>query len=274
VQYPVVDQLVLTAIAGRESDNYITVNQDSRSFAGGGLMWSPGITTKLTANTENHSYGRTYNVTLEHRTPRTAWYFSDNKNISKTPADQGTASLGSIYDLLFSQFSSIEPDPVKRARMVNAFLSNNGIDPATQIVGGYSTAGLNMLRSQSFTFALLGIRDTITFTAIRTQSQRLTDGTGILGDFSNSQSINQNGVTLGYSHKVSPISVLSASLTQQLSSGDSGLFSTKLRSLNLNYSTRLGPNVTSTLGMRRTISSGDTTSYDESAITGGLNIRF
>lgn len=274
LQYPFGDQVVLTAIGGRESDNYITVDQDSRYFAGGGIMWSPSTATKLTANTENHSYGRTYNVTFEHRTPRTGWYLSDSKNVSKTAADQGTASLGSIYDLLFSQFSSIEPDPVKRARMVNSFLSNNGIDPATQIVGGYSTAGLTMQRSQSVTFALLGVRDTITFTAIRTQSQRLSDGSGILGDFSNSQTINQNGVTLGYSHKVSPISVFNASLTQQLSSGDSSLFSTKLRSLNLNYSTRLGRNVTSNLGIRRTISSGDTTSYEEFAVTGGLNIRF
>lgn len=274
VQYPFGNQLVLTAIVGRESDNYITVEQSARNFAGGGLMWSPSLTTKFSANTENHSYGRTYNVNFEHRTPRTGWYFSDSKNISKTPVGQGTASLGSVYDLLFFQFAAIEPDPVRRARMVSSFLSNNGIDPGAQIVGGYSTAGLNMQRNQSVSFALLGIRDTITFTAMRTQSQQLSDGTGVFGNFSNSQSINQNGFTVAYSHKIGPISVLAASLTQQSSSGDSSFFSTKLRTLNLNYSTRLSRNVISNLGVRRTISSGDATSYEESAVTGGLNIVF
>ena len=274
LQYPLGSQIVLTAIAGRESDNYITVNKDSRNFSGGGVMWTPAVTTKLSASTENHAYGRTHNLTFEHRTPRTGWYFSDNKNISKTPVDQGSTNLGSIYDLLFSQFISIEPDPVKRARLVNSFLSSNGIDPTTQILGGYSTAGLNMLRSQTLTFALLGVRDTITFSAVRTESQRLNEGTDAFGDFSNSQRINQNGITVGYSHKVSPVAVLNASITQQTSSNDTGLFATKLRSFGLNYSTRLSNKITSNLGIRRTVSSGDTTSYEESAITGGLNIRF
>ncbi|MFZ4289628.1 TIGR03016 family PEP-CTERM system-associated outer membrane protein [Variovorax sp. HJSM1_2] len=274
LQYPLGSQIILTAIAGRESDNYITIEQDSRNFSGGGVTWTPSITTKLSASTENHSYGRTHNLTFEHRTPRTGWYFSDNKNISKTPVNQGNTSLGSIYDLFFSQFSSIEPDPVRRSRLVNSFLSNNGIDPTTQILGGYSTSGLNMLRSQSLTFALLGVRDTITFSAVRTESQRLSEGSDIFGEFSNSQRTNQSGITLGYAHKLSPVSVLNASLSQQTSSGDNSFLSTKLRSFGLNYSTRLSNNVTSNLGIRRTVSSGDATSYEESAITGGLNIRF
>ncbi|APW39498.1 hypothetical protein RD110_21645 [Rhodoferax koreense] len=270
--YSINSQVEAILIGGKESNNYVSVDKQSHSSNGFGLNWRPSDTTRFSGQVERRYFGSTHAISLEHRTPRTAWSYVDNKSVSNSSSN-GQVGLGGLYDLLYSQFASVEPDPVKRAQLVRSFLQVNGLDPNTTVVGAYSTAALSLQRSQTLTFALIGIRDTITLSANRSMSQSLSNLVPAADDFANTSFIRQNGVTLSYSHRLTPDSSLNVLVSQQKSAGDSSLLKTKLRAFGVNLSTRLNDKMYGNIGARHVISDSST-SYKETTLTGSVNIQF
>ena len=96
---------------------------------GAGAVWTPSPRTSLTANFDERSFGRTHNLSFEHRTALTTWRISDSRSVSTVNGENGAGSRGTAYNLLFAQFASIEPDPVKRTDLVNSALLRSGINP-------------------------------------------------------------------------------------------------------------------------------------------------
>ena len=72
-------------------------------------------------------------------------------------------------------------------------------------------------------------------------------------------------------HRLTPDYSLAVLASGQASAG--GSQSTRLRSLNVNLTGKVGSKSALTLGARRVVSSG-TTPYAESAVTGNLNVSF
>lgn len=273
--YAVTPQLSLSANGGRESNNFTSLNKQSSGINGVGVNWSPSQTTKFSATRDNRSFGSAHNVRFEHRTPRTAWSFTDSKGVSNTPNQTGIASLGSIYDLLFNQFSSREPDPIARAQLVNAYLQANGISPNAIVTSSFLASSLSLQRTQNLSFALLGIRDTITFIASRGESSRLdTISPPGQDDFDTSTLIRQRGFSVNYSHRLTPDYSLGVLASQQTTSGSTSGLDTTLRSLNVNVTGKVAKKATASVGARRVISSSSAKPYTETAVTGNLNVQF
>lgn len=272
--YAVTPQLNLSANGGRESNNFTSPDKQSSGTTGIGVNWSPSQTTQFSATRDNRSFGSTHNLRFEHRTPRTAWSFTDSKGVSNTPNQTGIASLGSVYDLLFNQFASLEPDPIARAQLVNAYLQANGISPNAIVTSSFLASALSLQRTQNLSFALLGIRDTITFMASRGESSRLdTISTG-LDDFDTSALIRQRGFSVNYSHRLTPDYSLGVLASQQTTSGSASGLDTTLRSLNVNVTGKVAKKATASVGARRVISSSSAKPYTETAVTGNLNVQF
>lgn len=272
--YAVSPQLSLSANGGRESNNFTSLDRQSYGTSGVGVNWSPSQTTKFSATRDNRSFGSAHSVRFDHRTPRTAWSFTDSKGVSNTPNQTGIASLGSVYDLLFNQFASLEPDPIARAQLVNAYLQANGISPNAIVTSSFLASALSLQRTQNLSFALLGIRDTITFMASRGESSRLdTISTG-LDDFDTSALIRQRGFSVNYSHRLTPAYSLGVLASQQTTSGSASGLDTTLRSLNVNVTGKVTKKATASVGARRVISSSSTKPYTETAVTGNLNVQF
>lgn len=273
--YAVTPQLSLSANGGRESNNFTSLDKQSYGTSGVGVNWSPSQTTKFSATRDNRSFGSTHNVRFEHRTPRTAWSFTDSKGISNTPNQTGIASLGSVYDLLFNQFASLFPnDLVGRAAFVNNFLQLRNISPNAIVTSSFLASALSLQRTQNLSFALLGIRDTITFIASRGESIRLdTISTG-LDDFNTSELIRQRGFSVNYSHRLTPDYSLGVLASQQTTSGLTSGQDTTLRSFNVNVTGKVAKKATASVGARRVISSSSAKPYTETAVTGNLNVQF
>ena len=274
--YAVDPQLDVILIGGREENNYTSLNKEGHNSKGLGLNWRVSDMTKISGQTERRYFGSTHNFNFEHRTPRTAWSYTDSKSVSTSTATaSGTTSLASVvYALLYNQLATLEPDPIKRAELVRAYLVMNGFDPTASVTSDYSTSTLSLQRSQVLSFTLMGVRDTVTVAAARTTGQLLGTASTITGDFSSTSFIRQNGVTMSYSHRLTPDSSLGLSLTQQKSVGNSSSLQTKLRSLNVNLATRFAEKVYGNFGARHTISDGSSSSYKENALTGSVNIQF
>jgi uncharacterized protein (PEP-CTERM system associated) len=192
--------------------------------------------------------------------------------VSSTPGQRGDTN-GALYDLLFLQFSTVQPDPVAREQMVNAYLQTNGLSGNTVVNSGFLSSALSLQRRQDLSFALLGLRDTLTLIATRSQTRTLDALSQATGDLSASPQLRQHGLSANYSHRLTPDYTLGVLASEQVSTGLSGTLEQRLRSLNFNLSGKVGKKSAMTLGLRRVVASG-ATPYQESALSGNLNVPF
>ena len=275
LSYAIMSQLSVFANAGIEANNYTTFNSQSYRTSGFGLRWSLSERTNLSASRDNLSFGEGYSLNFEHRTARTAWRFSSTKGVSTTPSQTSIASLGPIYDILYTQFASIEPNPVLRAQLVNAFLQANGVSPNATVINSFLTSAVSLQRQQNLMFALLGVRDTITFIATQTETSRLDTLSRGIDDFNTSSLVRQRGFSVNYARRLTPDNSLGVLASQQNTSGSSSLQNTKLRLLNVNITGRIGRKTFASIGARRTmVSSSSTLSYKENAVYANLTAQF
>ncbi|MBB1075245.1 TIGR03016 family PEP-CTERM system-associated outer membrane protein [Rhodoferax sp. 4810] len=269
--YELSAQLKLSANAGQESNNYTSLDKQTYSTHSLGLVWQPSERTKLSALTGQRSFGNSHNVSFEHRSARTVWRFSDSKDVSVNPNQRGFGSVGNVYDLLSSVFA-YETDPVARANLINTALG--GMNPNTPVIGSFLTSAASVQRSQNLSFALLGIRDTITFLLTRTESNRLDTLVSVIDDLSNATTVNQNGFSINYSHRLTPDYSLGLVLSRQVTEGSTAAQETTLKSLNVNLTGKVGNKTAASLGLRHVVSDNLTKPYTETAVTGNLNVQF
>lgn len=277
--YPVTPQLQFAVIPGWESNNYASITGDKEGHAtyGGRVIWTPSNRTNVSALLEKRFFGQAHQISADYRTPRTAWRFSDIRDVATQENQLGRVNAGPLYDLLFNQFASIESDPTRRAQLVQGFLLANGLNGNTNVNVGFLTSGVSLNRRQDLSFTLLGRRDTLTVLAIKSSSSRLLQvpaGLAGLDDLATSSKVRQQGFSLLYSRRLTPVTTFNVLATQVKSSGDLSIQSTTLRSLNLSASTRLGQHVTGTVGVRRSLSGSSTFPYSESAVMGALTVQF
>lgn len=274
LNHAVSPQLTLSVFPGWESNNYLSTDKDSNATLGGRVQWAPSERTSLSALLEKRFFGRAYSLSAEHRTPRTAWRYSNSRDASATPNQNVTTSLGPLYDLLFFQFASIEPDPVARAQLVQAYLIANGLDGSTSVDLGFLVSSVSLARRQDLGLTLIGRRDTLSFLLAQSETSRLTQTT-LSGDLGSSAFVRQHGFSISYSRRLTPQASLNVLASQSRSAGDnSAALHSNSRSLNLSLSSRLGEHVTGTLAVRRTLSDSSLTSYSESSVRAGVSMQF
>jgi uncharacterized protein (PEP-CTERM system associated) len=274
LSYAVSPQFNLTGTSTSESNNYTSLDKQRFQSAGWGANWSPSERTKVAFAQQNRYFGDSHSLSFDHRTERTAWHVGSSRDVSVASDQATTASLGSMYDLFFSQFATLEPDPIKRALLVNAYLQAYGINPNTTVTRGYLTSSISVQRRHDMSFALLGLRDTVTFTATRSEGSRLDSVVAVSDDFAASSVVRQNGLSVSYAHRLTPDTSFNLMLSQQNSSGANSTQDTSLRSLLFNVSTRLGLRTTATMGVRRNTFDSSTSPYGETAFTGYINMQF
>ena len=197
-------QLVVTATAGQEGNNYNSLARETNLTTGQGIQWTPSPNANFSASRQTRVFGQSHTINFGYRTGRTAWSFTDSQDVTNSPSQSGLTSLGPIYDLYFAQFATVEPDPVKRAELVNAFLQANGINPNAIVVSNFLTSAVSLQRRQDLSFTLLGVRDTITFTASRTETSRLDTISTAIDDLANATLIRQTGLSVSYAHRLTP----------------------------------------------------------------------
>lgn len=281
LEYRIDPQLKLNVSAGRESDNFSNPDLQSRTVSGVGLDWAPTERTLLKLNKEKRSFGNGHVIDFSHRTGLTAWKFIDSRSVV-VPAQQFVnAPVGTAYDLFYALLGNdlqLRNDPVARALATSQLLQGLGIPASSLIYGDIATSQPFIQRRQQASVSLIGANNTVTFTAQRSSSTRIGTGTGLpADDFLNSRNIRQSGFSGSWAHKLTPHSSLTLNALTSRSRGDLSSQDTRLRSLSLLYTTKLGARTTASLGLRQNNydNSGVTnTDYTEHAITGTLSASF
>jgi uncharacterized protein (PEP-CTERM system associated) len=270
--YSISPQLRVSANVGREANNYTSFDKQNYNTSGVGVDWSPSERTKLSATRSRRSFGDAHSLSFEHRTARTAWRFSDSKDVSVTPNQFVAGVPASNYDLLYNQWDRLfisagVVDAAARAQLITSLL---GSKP----VSSFLTSALSLQRRQDLSFAVLGVRDTITFIATRSESTRLDTLLAVVDDLTTSAVVRQRGFSVNYSHLLTPDYSLGVLVSQQNTSGATSLQDSRLRFINASVTGKVGKQATAAVGVRRVVSSGSTAPYVENAITGNLNVQF
>lgn len=273
--YTVLPQFRISLSAGRESNNYASLDQESRNTQGFGFDWTPTERTKFSAFKERRFFGDGHNITFNHRFPRSNIRFSDSRDVSVLPNQFTSVGLGSIYDLFFEQAASLYPDPVVRSERVNEALADRGINPNAQVTSNFLTSRATVQRRQQLALALTGVRNTITLMVNRNQSDSIFAATGLNDDFSQNNSIRQQGLSMNVSHRLSELSNLNVLASRQESTG-SGTNTTKttMTMLQVNVSTKLGAKSTGSLSARRSEFDSTANPYTENALIGTVSFIY
>ena len=266
--------LRLSVNTGYERGNQASTNQGSANTWGLGLTWTPTPRTSADLKYDQRLFGASHAVSLQHRTPLTVWQFTSSRGLNESGSSLGAAGAGSLFDLYFAQFASVEPDPIRRADLVNAFLAQNGL-------AGTSTAGTGFLRSaatidnrQDISAAWRGVRNTATVSYGRSRSQRANPSLIAADDLAASRSVNTETWSLSASHRLTPS--LSASATASLQTGDGVALgqSSRQRSFSTQIGGPLGAKATWSLVLLRALFETQLTPYGESTAIASVTMRF
>lgn len=270
--YQVDPQFRVSLIGGREANNFVSLDKESHTIKGAGFEWSPTERTLLSVNQEDRFFGPSKSISFSHRTSGTAWKYRQSKDVTVLPAQQQAVDLTDLFVGICTSLLPLNPG-LTMSDCVRALQSS----PLLQ--GGFLSSGATLQQRRELSFALLGARNTVTFAATQSESQSLsqTAGTGVLigTDFANALNIRQRSASVNWSHKLTPLSTLTGTLSRLNSTGTGGgaNIETNQTTINVNFLTPLGPKTNAGLGARRVVVDG-TVNYTEHALTGVLSHQF
>lgn len=275
--YQIDPQFRVSLIGGREANDYLTLTKEGHTTKGVGLDWSPTERTQISASREDRFFGNSNSFSFAHRTAGTAWKYNESKDASVQPNQQQSVSMGTFFDQ-FYQLLCLPRPVAQQATCASQLASIPGINNV--VPAGFLTSGVSLQRRREMSFALLGVRNTVTFAATQSESQNLSRGTGTgifstVGDFSLAQNIRQRGASVNWSHNLTALSSLVGGFSRTNSIGSGGVTSleTTQKMMTLNFTTQLGPQTNAGLGARRVQVDGST-NYTENALTGVVSHQF
>jgi uncharacterized protein (PEP-CTERM system associated) len=261
---------------GRETNNYVSAQQESNNTGAYGFVWTPDPRTKLSASKTKRFFGDGYEVELSHRMPRSLWTYRASRDVSFQPAGATNTGQGSYYDAFYALIAANNPGLSRdaiRAQVVQ-FLQSRGLPVDGTVVNGYLTNTATLRQQQQLSVALLGVRNTVTLTASDSKLQPLDLVNGSTGDFSTPEQTRQRGLSLSWGHQLTGLTSLSAVLThQRATSFAAGSPESKTQAGYLFATTRISPKTSVSVGLRRVVSTG-ANSYTEDALTGAFSHSF
>jgi uncharacterized protein (PEP-CTERM system associated) len=278
LSYRLTPQFQFSLIAGRETNNLVSLEDETYSDSGYGFVWTPSPRTKLDARMTRRFFGNGYQIGFSHRMPRSLFSYTATRDVSYQPAGVGNTGQGSNYDAYYAIIAAsnpgLAPDAIRA--QVNQVLQGRGVPADGTVVNGSLNNRPTLQKLQQLSYALLGARNTLTFNATESQQQPLGVVSGLTDDFSLANEVTQRGFGIIWGHQLTGHSSLSLSLNEQrsLAKGTNAV-DTKTQGAYLLFSTQLSPKTQANIGARHVVSDGGVNAdYTESALTGALSHSF
>jgi uncharacterized protein (PEP-CTERM system associated) len=262
-------QLRLRAIVGRESNDYAEGRKDSSGIVGGGIDWYPTERSSISATAEDRIFGSGYDFSFNHRMRRAVFFVGAGRDLSSFAESLGYAVVvdRSCVDLVADP--GYRPDVTDRLERQSLLLDCLSF-------GQLRSNAAFVERSVRGGFSLLGVRNTLSFSASRSDRSRLGGVTGLLpeDDLLDSERVRVTTVTLAMSHTLSGTSSLYASLSRSHSeSADDAELDTQRFTGTVGVDRSLGPHTRAGLRYRYQKAEGSS-DYTENALTATLGMRF
>lgn len=278
--YALSNEFQVGVIGGRENTRSDTESVSS-SIAGLQLQWQPTERTALQGEAERHDYGRTWRLSLAHRTPWMAFNLDSVRSATTSANNLGTLTAGqSVRDLLNAMLTTRIPDSAARNEVVDALIAQR--DLPTELTSARALYDLSAQLSQTTAarLAFLGKRDVLAFSTGLSKTQPLfNDQTALI--FGSDTRTHEYYFDSELTHQLTPLSSVSGGLrwtrvrgwTSALTGPDT-YNKTRDFSWRATVSTKLTREATATWGLRRIISHVNSTPNNEKVMFVGLGYRF
>jgi uncharacterized protein (PEP-CTERM system associated) len=269
----------LSAHVGYE-DNRYPLSDYAGAVYGVGLEWQPTERTRVVANWEHRFFGSSYLFTFDHRTPLSVWSVNASRLISSYPQQLGTLAAGGSVPVLLDQlFASRVPDPTQRQQAVNSFIDSRSLPSQLSSPVDVYTQQITLNQNVSATMGLLGSRNSLFVTVYRYQTEPISGSGQVLPPvFGFDNDNTQLGVSLNWSHNLTPLTVLNLAAYAYRTEGNGPLgLTTDQGAARLAITTPLSPNTSVFAGLRYQKLNSDVpgiSDYTESAAFAGISHFF
>jgi uncharacterized protein (PEP-CTERM system associated) len=248
--FAIVPQFHLSFSDGIEKTNYAGNGLQSWETPGLGLEWSPSPRTQAAVQGEKRFFGTAHTLLLNHRTAWTNWRYTDTKDASALATTLAGSGQGAISDMMSDLLTASIPDPATREAAVRA-----RFDRATAAQVGpaaVQSSRISINHTQELSIALLGIRNTITLSLHQLDQEAIGNVTGVADSFALSSNLRQQGGSLSWQHRLSPLTTFSYTAGRQHSAGLSvANLDSEQRSHAANVAYRLAPQTYASMGARK-----------------------
>jgi uncharacterized protein (PEP-CTERM system associated) len=270
-------QLLLYGIGGYEWNDYYLTESENAVY-GGGFEWHPTERTTAAGRWEERFFGPSYLVSVEHRNPFSAINVNASRDISTYPQQLFALPAGTnVAALVNAAFMTRIPDPTQRAAAVQAFLAQTGLPPVLQGPLNFYTEQVIRYEQASATFTLFGVRNSLAFTVYYREQEVISGGTGVplpppFGFINNNI---QRGGTLAYSHRLTPLTNLTATATRYYTTASESTDESTTDYFLIGLGTSLSPKTDGFTGLTyTTFDSNVSNDYDAFTAYIGLSHRF
>jgi len=283
VTYVLSPTIHLLGSAGYDHNRYPTTGQpDLKGMSySGGFDWEPSHHTSISAQFGHRYFGPTANVHLSEATP----HVSFNASYTRDQTTSSGSGLGLVpnpnYQLLDQFFRASITDPALRAQAVTSVLSQSGLSTSPFSTATFFSNQLFVQKRLDVSLALIGLRNTVTFDANRTESQGLSNLQVGFDIFAQAQNFRSTSYSANWSHKLGPQTTLNATATRVDNQAITGSGNTRQRQLIASVSRTLSRKLSVTALYRNTKQTGtDNNSgffggnYHENAVIGSLRVNF
>jgi uncharacterized protein (PEP-CTERM system associated) len=273
-----VDPRLRLDLRGGYEQNHFALEDVGGPIYGAGFEWRPTQRTKVLGNWEHRFFGAAYEFSFDHRMALSVWNLSVSRNITTFP--QQLASLpvgGDVATLLNGLFLATIPDPVERQQTIDQFIRDRGLPSVLSSALNLYSQQILLQESQTASVGLVGVRNTVLLTVFNVRSEPIgASGNSPTPLLSTGQNSRQTGVSLTWSHKLSPSLVLDASIQHFRTVANAPAEGrTNQSSGRLMLTSPLSPKTSMFAGVRyQTLSSDVATDYNEAAAFIGVTHTF
>lgn len=263
-------ELTLTARGGREATNIGIGGRQTFNNWGGQVRWLPTERTIADVSVDRRFFGDAHAVTLSHRFPLSSIRFTSTRDINLGSNGNGLGQPQTLYQLFFTQFASLEPDPVLRDQLVRNFLAGQGLDPNAGVGGGFVNSGATVQQRQDLALSYSVRRLTLALQGFINRSRRFVDVATVPGG----DDVNQRGYNSTLSYRLTPTASVSLNGSRLITKATPARAGTDLKSLAATWSDRLGARATAGLSARYSVFNSSTDPYREVALSATLAMGF
>ena len=254
VYYQIDPFVTVSASAGREWNNFDLVGQWYTDY-GGGVRWRPFARTQVAGTVMKRFFGTGYDFVFNHRTHGTAWSLVANKNIATYSDVAFAAPGGSTRALLDAALTAQIGDPIERRAAVNRLIAQAGVSPLQANQSSFFTEAVMLEKQAVGSFALIGARNTLTFSAYAREWRPIGQLSVVDPDdeFAAADRQTEVGAGIAFNHRLTPRTSLSAVLSSSIVRSFTGAVQLEKATQNtalLTLSTQLGPKTTGFIGLR------------------------
>lgn len=253
---------------GTESQEGLNVTRGRRSTTGGDLRWRPGPRTQALISADQRVFGRSSRASFDHRFARASFRLSTTEDLLRTGNPEGLGGARTLFEQLFAQAASEEPDPTLREELVRTRLAQQGLDPNTTVGGGFVVTSASVQRRHDLSWVYAGLRTVMSLQAFAARTSRID----LLS--TGEEPIKQRGYTASLSHRLGRDTAVSVQGSRNRTKAQDARPGTDLKSLSLTFTDRLGRLTTLQLSARYSVFGSAVNAYRDSAATATLSMRY